>query len=88
MKKVFKYLLEITDSNTLFLPVEYQILTVAMQGDELYLWALIDPNTEFLDRVKVRVAGTGHPIEEDIKKYLGTFMLHSGALVFHVFEVE
>lgn len=35
--------------------------------------------------VRFRLAGTGHPIAEADLRYVGTFQLADGALVFHVF---
>lgn len=32
------------------------------------------------------IYGTGHVQESICGEYIGTFQLHSGALVFHVFE--
>lgn len=89
MKRVFKYPIPVEDEFRLELPVEAQILTVQVQGNRPYLWALVDPAAPH-DEIRFRLAGTGHPIEEDIlgHGYIGTFQLNGGALVFHVFQIE
>ena len=88
MKMVYKYLLGITDVQTIQMPKGAKILTVQVQS--AYgpcVWALVDPSQE-LENVKIRIAGTGHHIKEDIVKYIGTFQLQGGALVFHAFVVK
>jgi hypothetical protein len=32
------------------------------------------------------VYGTGHPVVDEPRKYVGTFQMRGGLLVFHVFE--
>ena len=88
MKTVYKYPLSITDTKVIQMPKGAEILTVQFNDwSGLCLWALVDPSQE-LENVKIRIAGTGHAIEEDIVKYIGTFQLQGGALVFHAFVVK
>jgi hypothetical protein len=86
MKRVFKYSLAFEDINILEMPVGAEILCAQTQRDTPCIWALVDP---FAPRTKrrFRVAGTGHPIEDAIKAYIGTVQIDGGSLVFHVFEV-
>jgi hypothetical protein len=53
---------------------------------EPQIWALVEPDQPEAE-VWFRIAGTGHPITDDIKRYVGTFQIDRGSLVFHVFEV-
>lgn len=69
------------------MPAGARVLTAQMQAGLLAIWALVDPTAEPEPR-RFRVAGTGHPIEQEIAAYIGTFQLADGALVFHVFEVQ
>ena len=85
MKRVYKYDIDVLDNFVLELPEDAQILTVQMQYGSPVIWALIDDDKPLKER-KFRLAGTGHPIEENVK-YIGTFQLMDGALVFHLFEV-
>jgi len=89
MKTIYKYKLSMQDSTRLQLPSGAEILTVQTQNEEPCLWALVDIENEYETRV-FRIAGTGHNIEtNDVNglKYISTFQLMKGALIFHVFEV-
>lgn len=90
MKKVvYKYKLQITKViQEVILPLGAQILCIKMQNDELCMWALVDPDQTYNEVVKIRCAGTGHMIEEDVEDYIDTVMLLDGALVFHFFKVK
>jgi hypothetical protein len=86
--KVYKYQVSANDYFELELPIGAQVLTVDVQYATVCLWAIVDPNAKTETR-RFRVAGTGHDIVEPPSKldYIGTFQLHGGMLVFHVFEV-
>lgn len=88
MKTVWKTVLELgPDEQTIYLPTGSELLTVQNQGRDLCLWARVDPeaaNSAF----KIRIAGTGHPIADDVGDYISTFQHAGGALVFHVFGRE
>lgn len=86
MNKIFKYKLEAADSQELLLPKWSQILTVQAQGEDPYLWAIID-ETYVDEKRTIIIFPTGIPMK-DIGglKYISTFQLEQGALVFHVFE--
>lgn len=87
MQAVYKYSVPMTDYFKLALPVGARVLTVQAQGDEACLWALVDPAAEKETR-SFRLAGTGHPIDERLDlRFISTFQLRGGLLVFHVFEV-
>lgn len=88
MYKVFKYPIAPADYFAIDLPAGAQILTVAPQLGMVCLWALVDPGAP-LERREFRWAGTGHEIAEppDRLRYVSTFQLSGGALIFHIFEV-
>ena len=90
MKKVvYKYKLQITKViQEVVLPLGAQILCIKMQNDELCMWALVDPDQTCDEVIKIRCAGTGHMIEEDVEYYIDTVMLLDGELVFHFFKVK
>jgi hypothetical protein len=70
------------------IPEGAQILTVQVQGSKIYLWAIVDPEKDKELRSFV-VHGTGEPIVGiKEKNYIGTFQLHYGFLVYHLFEVK
>lgn len=83
---IYKYPLDTKDTNILELPKGAQILTVQTQNNIPCIWALVnDKETEKESRF-INTFGTGHPIDSSPRKYIGTYQLHNGALVFHVFE--
>jgi hypothetical protein len=68
-------------------------LFVGVQGDDLILWALVNPSAPKVNR-HYFVLGTGHRVEEngpndlDEMGYVGTSVMHdpgAGDLVWHVF---
>lgn len=87
MKKVFKYTIEPDDYINLLLPRGAEVLSIQEQDGHTQLWALVDPHNETEVRT-FRLAGTGHPIEDDKLEFIGTFQLKNLGLVFHLFEVE
>ena len=68
------------------LPVGAKILTIQVQHNEPFVWALIDPNADFENREFI-IFGTGHPIEDDISRlqYIGTFQISNGFLILNEF---
>ena len=83
--RVFKYPLQVVDAQGLWLPIGAEILSVQMQGDQLQLWALVDERLTETFHTEIVIVGTGHPVPE-VKKFLGTFQMLGGSLVFHAFE--
>lgn len=87
MKTIFKYQLKVTDAQLLFLPKGAEILTVQVQNNIPCLWALIDPNEIAKEQHYIETYGTGTPINiEAEKRYIATYQLAGGMLVWHVFE--
>ena len=85
MKSIYKYTLEITDSQSISMPRYAQILSVAKQGDSLCLWAEVFTEEEQVHR-HIRIIGTGNPIEGSPNRvFLGTVVMDP--FVWHVFEV-
>lgn len=82
---VYKYPLPFRGGTIpLALPRCGQILDIAFQGDDLFLWALVDPDGD-LDSYTVVIAGTGHEIAEDLRATLFHKTLHHAGFVWHVF---
>ena len=69
------------------MPQHAEVLTVQVQHGELQMWAYCNPSFALVPR-HFRIAGTGHPITDEIQKYVSTFQIAGGILVFHVFEVH
>lgn len=88
MQIVYKYILKADEQQYLELPLYSQILSTANQGDDIVLYALVNPEQKEIQRHRIEVYGTGHSINDanlaDLK-FLGTVLMYNGELVFHVF---
>lgn len=88
MKTIFKYPLAVADYQEIAMPKGSVVLTVQTQYGHPCIWVEIDP---FADKEPrgFEVFGTGHKMYEDMgieRKYVGTFQMKGGDLVFHVYE--
>ena len=83
MKTVWKYTL--SPVSYLMIPKGSKVLFVDNQKEIAQLWALVDPSQEKESREFV-VYGTGHDVPDNPGNYVGSFLMSSGSLVFHVFE--
>jgi hypothetical protein len=68
---------------SILLPLGAQILTVAMQGENAFLWALVDIDEPEKEEWSFEVFGTGHPVSKTAGDHFGT--LFNGPFVWHVF---
>ena len=85
---IWKFPLATTDRQVVNLPVGAKVLTVQAQFDKPCLWALVDVDAGAKTSGRAFLAyGTGHEHEGVDGDYVGTYQLHGGRLVFHVFEV-
>lgn len=86
MRTVWKYPLEVTDRQTIEMPRTSKILHVGVQHGIACLWVEVTPDTLQAERT-ILIAGTGHPLPDESKRYIGTFQLAGGTLVFHAYEL-
>ena len=92
MNTIYKYEIPIDGEFTLELPLGARILSVQaqpqdgllMNNDKVFIWAIVNPYNEKIKR-KFHVHGTGNPLY-DHYKYIGTFQVYNGRLVWHLFE--
>ena len=83
--QVWKYELEVVDTQWLELPRGANILSVDVQHGTPCLWAQVD--TEAVkDSVLIVTHGTGHPMKSNHMEFLGTYQLESGSFIGHVFK--
>lgn len=85
---IWKFKIEIVDSQEIPMPTGAQVLTVQMQGGTPFIWAICDPLAPMKDR-GFALYGTGHHVQDmDLPylRYVGTFQMEGGSLVFHLFE--
>ena len=85
MRSIWKYHVLQEDRFAITMPAGAEVLCVQPQGSELQLWALVDTNALREERW-FRTYGTGHPFAEVAQRYVGTYQLLGGRLVFHLFE--
>jgi hypothetical protein len=88
MATIYKYPVPVEDAPVIRMPRDARILTLQVQHGIPCLWALI-PNLDAptVER-RFRLFGTGHEWRGDGSGlvYVGTYQMHGGALVFHLFE--
>ena len=85
METIHKYPLKVKDVQLIEMPAHAEILCVQIQIGIPCLWAKVNPNYGTESRA-IYIHGTGHTCDPRAKKYIGTFQLSGGTLVFHVFE--
>lgn len=86
MITIWKYQFNTVDEFFIEMPKNGRILAVQTQFDQPCMWVLVDPGKPKEKRY-FRVFGTGHDIDGDANlSYLGTYQLHEGSLIFHIFE--
>jgi hypothetical protein len=87
MLTIHKFPVPAADEFDIMMPHGAQILSLQVQRDQPCIWALVD-TTEVLEVRRFKMFGTGHTITsaKDLK-FIGTFQVNGGSLVFHVFEV-
>lgn len=85
---IWKYVLQITDEQTILMPDFAQILSVQPQVNpygcyDPCLWVLVDPVHPMMPRI-IRIYGTRNPIERPVGRFIGTVQMRKR--VWHVFE--
>lgn len=86
MKTIYKYLLNVDDMQTIRMPEGALILSVQCQQGQPCIWALIDTECAVGQR-RFGLVGTGRPCAFEGHTHVGTFQLHDGELVFHLFDL-
>ncbi len=83
---VWKYPVAVEDEFSILMPKDAEVLKVDTQNGAPYLWALVDTERGHTHR-HFMLRGTGHSIPEDVRaSYVGTFQLHGGLFVGHLWE--
>lgn len=83
--RIWKFPLLVTDWQIVEMPRGAKILTAQLQKGFLQLWALCD-ETAPKERRRISIYGTGNEVDEKPGRYISTFQVADGDLVFHVFE--
>jgi hypothetical protein len=92
MKTIYKYPIEVTDTQFIEMPEGAKILTVKNQLDVgPCLWAEVETDNPVSFR-RIEIYGTGNPmhVQESASEsiYIGTFMQRQDRLVWHVYEIK
>lgn len=66
--------------------MDAQILTLQTQGSVPTIWALCDSSKTEVGRT-FETFGTGESFDSANMSYVGTFQMHNGSLIFHLFEI-
>jgi hypothetical protein len=85
---IWKYPLEVTDRVGLAMPPGALFLDIQVQNGVPCLWALVDETKQDYEDRSIAIYGTGHPLPEELGKYIASFQMMFGGLVFHAFEVD
>jgi len=87
MKSIWKYDLDTVDVQIINMPNGADILSVQVQHGVPRIWAMVEKSNHIQPR-KIITKGTGHDAGDitDSCSFIGTYQLHGGAIVFHVFE--
>ncbi len=83
MKTIYKYTL--TPQCSFDIPKGSTILHVGEQHGDAQMWVMVDTDNK-TERRSFRSYGTGHVMPDNPGKYIGTFLIEGGGLVFHIFE--
>jgi len=93
MKRIWKFCIkgigdQIEDQIEIGMPEGAEILCVQSQCERAaFIWAIVDDNMVY-ERRRFAVYGTGQEMDAiTVERYIGTFQLYGGKLVFHLFEV-
>jgi hypothetical protein len=91
-KVIYKYKIEMSGSTIdriVKLPKHADIISVGVQFNEIFIWAIVIPAHDLEDRVfRVYPTGMEIPLCEKMGEFLGSVLLFDGNLVFHVFECK
>ena len=86
MTRIYKYAIETTDYQEITMPAGAEVLCVQTQHETPYIWARVDPDEQIFHRRKFSIFGTGHDITDDPGRYVGTYQIDGGVLIFHLYD--
>lgn len=91
---VYKYPFDVDDEIAVVLPDRASVLHIDLDpafpagSGHLAVWALVDPGEQPVVPMRLRVAGTGHPVPNGIGAAGWRATVIDGPFVWHVFEVS
>lgn len=87
-ESIFRYVLEITDDQTITMPVGAHILCVERHlnsESHAEIWAMVNGKAKMESR-RFIFRGTGNHMDGTEGRYVGTIQTNNGVLVWHLFE--
>lgn len=86
MKRIiYKYPITLADLVDVSMPEGAYVLTAQIQGEQLCLWAIVNPDPEVPKFIRqFEIIGTGNPFTEAPRRHIAT--VQQGRWVWHVFE--
>lgn len=90
MKTIRKYKLTFFDAEEqeIEMPLNSEILSVQLRGNEPYLWAMVNSEEPIVVR-KILVIRTGNPVATIFNyKFIGTVQCYKSNSTFHFFDAE
>lgn len=84
MKTIWKFKLEVKDSQKVEMPKGAKLLYVGVQDNIPHLWAEVDPDN-INGKATIVTFGTGQRVDADRLGFVGTYMLYGGSFVGHVY---
>ena len=84
-KRIWKYILELSNEQTLSLPANAKPLKILVLDGIPYLYALVDLRNEE-ENILIQTFGTDNIIPNDGVEYIDTYA--NGDFVWHVFKKE
>ena len=86
---IWKFGFSPSNEISITMPKGAEILTLQTVGNNPFIWAFVNSEAENEKR-HFKMYGTGHIIqikENTMERYIGTYQLYEGTLVFHLWEV-
>jgi len=87
MESIWKFKLEVADSQTVKMPEDAEIICVQIQHGEICVWVKVNIEAPKEDKV-FKMYGTGHEHAFIEGKYVGSVQQMNGQLVWHIFVLE
>jgi len=86
MKAIHKFQIELVDEQKISLPRSFKFLHFALQNERMYMWGIVDLDSDGKMEKTIRLYPTGGEFEEIYQDdYIGTVLTSGGAFVWHVF---
>lgn len=88
MRAVWKYPMQWSDRFSVEAPAVFRPLHVEPQGNEVMIWAEVDPVSPMVPQ-SFQMVGTGHlEIPDEGAEYVGTFLTNLDTYVWHLYWLK